>query len=638
MNKLTSITDLENLRLKIISEHNSRQQKVAICSGTGCHAQRGNSLEEKFLEEIFKNGLQEKVQVKRTGCHGFCEQGPIVVIFPQEICYLRVQVQDVGEIVAQTLVEDKLVERLLYKNVDTGEYIVHENEIPFYKKQKRLLLGDNRYIDPGNIEDYLAMGGYAAFPQVLLGMSSQEVLQILKEANLRGRGGAGFPTWEKWKSTLEAAGNPKYVIVNADEGDPGAFMDRSLLESNPHSVLEGLLIGACTIGASEGYIYVRQEYPLAVRNLEVAIQQATEIGLLGQNILNSGFDFTVHIHRGAGAFVSGESSALMSAIEGKVGEPRPKYIHTSENGLFGKPSNLNNVETWANIPLIINRGPEWYQSIGFKGSKGTKIFSLVGKVKYSGLVEVPMGTTFREIVFGIGGGIPGNKKFKAIQVGGPSGGCLPEKLLDTPVDYDALMQLGLMLGSGGIIVMDEDTCMVEVARYFTHFLAHESCGKCIPCREGIKQILQLLEKICTGQGQPQDIDTIEEISDMMHKASLCALGTTASNPVISTLWYFWDEYLAHISKKVCPAGTCKLLIAYQIIPSRCRGCQVCARKCPVGAIQGEREMAHIINQDKCIKCGVCFEACPQVFKAVSRQDYYTLPEQASNEIHNKELS
>jgi NADH-quinone oxidoreductase subunit F len=595
MNRLTSIVDLEYLRKQIIGIRSSNRLWVTICSGTCCHTLNANSLEERFNAEIQQQNLQDHVQVKRTGCHGFCEQGPIVEIFPLEICYLKVQVQDVAEIVSRTLIENTLIERLLYKDISSGEYIVREKEIPFFKLQKRLLLNYNRLIDPRNIEDYLAQGGYSAFPRVLLGMGSEEVLEILREAKLRGRGGTGFPTWEKWATTMRAHGKPKYVIVNADEGDPGAFMDRSLLEGNPHSVLEGLLIGASVIGANEGLIYVRREYPLVIKNIEVAIRQATEIGFLGHNILNTGFNFSVQIHRGAGAFVSGESSALMNALEGKVGEPRPKYIHTSDSGLHGKPSNLNNVETWANVPLIINQGSQWYQGIGTQESKGTKIFSLVGKVTHSGLVEVPMGTTFREIIFGIGGGIPKGKKFKAAQIGGPSGGCLPEKMLDTPVDYDVLNHAGLMLGSGGIIVMDEDTCMVDVARYFTRFLAQESCGKCIPCREGLKQILQILERICAGQGNFEDIVAIEEISGVMHKASLCALGATAANPVVSTLRYFWEEYLAHINKKCCPEGVCKPLFTSQVDPYRCRGCQVCALKCHVDAIKGETENVHPID-------------------------------------------
>jgi NADH:ubiquinone oxidoreductase subunit F (NADH-binding)/(2Fe-2S) ferredoxin/NAD-dependent dihydropyrimidine dehydrogenase PreA subunit len=626
MNRLISTIDLENYRKQIADGRNPEQLCVTICSGTGCHALKADRLKESFAAEIQRQGLQDKVQIKGTGCHGFCEQGPIVVIFPQGICYLKVQPQDVPEIVSQTLIENLLIERLLYKDTSTSKSIVHENDIPFYKEQKRVLLDSNRFIDPQNIEDYLALGGYSAFTKVLFGMSSQDVLLILKESNLRGRGGAGFPTWEKWDATMRANGTPKYVIVNADEGDPGAFMDRSLLESNPHSILEGLLIGAFVIGASEGFIYVRHEYSLAIKNLEIAIMQAAEIGLLGEDILGSGFKFTVKIHRGAGAFVSGESSALMNAIEGRVGEPRTKYIHMSDSGIHGKPSNLNNVETWANIPLIINHGSEWYQRIGSKGSKGTKIFSLVGKIKHSGLVEVPMGTTFRKIVYEIGGGITGRKLLKAIQIGGPSGGCLPEKLLDITVDYDSLAQTGLMLGSGGIIVMDEDTCMVEIARNFTHFLIYESCGKCIPCREGLKQISQILERIVSGQGRLEDIGLIEEISDLMQKASLCSLGTTATNPVLSTLRYFRNEYLAHIQKNTCPATYCKAFTIFEIDPLKCKSCLLCVDACPVDAIRGFIVTPARIDQKKCIKCGSCLNACPPRFGAISKRNIVPIPQ------------
>ncbi len=573
---------------------------------------------DAFKQEIDNQGLQNKVKIRRTGCHGFCEHGPVVVIFPQEICYLKVGIQDAAEIVSETIKGNRLVERLLFKEDRTGEYIVHENDIPFYKNQKRIILGNNRLVDPQNIDDYITLGGYSALTKVLFEIKPDKVLKIIKDVNLRGRGGGGFPTWLKWDTTKHASGEPKYVIVNADEGDPGAFMNRSLLEGNPHSVLEGLIIGAYVIGSHEGFVYVRQEYPIAVKNISAAIEQARAYGLLGENILGSGFNFDVRIHRGAGAFVSGESSALMSAIEGKVGEPKPKYIHTAISGIKEKPSNLNNVETWANVPFIINNGPEWFKNIGTAGSKGTKIFSLVGKINNSGLVEVPLGTTLKEIVFDIGGGILRGHKLKAVQIGGPSGGCLPESLMNMPVDFDALSEVGLMMGSGGMIVMDENTCMVDIARYFTNFLSQESCGKCIPCREGLRQMLRILNNICAGQAETGDIETLEEIADTMKDASLCALGTTAANPVLSTLRYFKDEYLAHIEKKHCPAGVCKSLISFYIDPQKCQACLICARKCPAGAIKGEKDIVHVIDQDKCTKCGTCFEVCPPRFKAVTR--------------------
>jgi NADH-quinone oxidoreductase subunit F len=504
---------------------------------------------------------------------------------------------------------------LLYEDGD-GKKIAHEGEIPFYKYQRRIVFGSNRLIDPKNIDDYIALGGYSALGKVLFEMSPEEVLDTVKRANLRGRCGGGFPAGDKWETTRNTPGDIKYVIVNADEGDPGAFMDRSLLEGNPHSVLEGLIIGAYAIGSHEGFVYVRQEYPLAVSNLSLALSQARKYGLLGKNILGSGFDFDVTIHRGAGAFISGESSALMTAIEGMVGEPRPKYIRTAVSGVWERPSNLNNVETWANVPLIINRGADWFTSIGTDGSKGTKIFSLVGKVKNTGLVEVPMGMTLREIIYTIGGGIRQGRKFKAVQTGGPSGGCLPESLIDLPVDFDELTKADSMMGSGGMIVMDEDTCMVDVARYFLHFLADESCGKCVPCRAGLEQMVNILDRICEGEGETGDIELLEEISEVVRDASLCALGQTAPNPVLSTTKYFRDEYEAHIEGKRCPAGVCKALISYYIDPDKCTACGICLRDCPVEAISGGKNLVHIIDQDKCTKCSTCFEVCPTRFSAV----------------------
>jgi NADH:ubiquinone oxidoreductase subunit F (NADH-binding)/(2Fe-2S) ferredoxin/Pyruvate/2-oxoacid:ferredoxin oxidoreductase delta subunit len=618
MARLKSFADLERTKKRILSQRDPSKPCVTICSGTGCHAYGCEKVSQAFVDEIERNGLQGKVDVRRTGCHGFCERGPLVVIFPEEICYLRVKPEDVPEVVSETLVEKKLVERLLYVDPVTGERIVHEGEIPFYKHQSRTVFGNNRLIDPKSIEDYISLGGYSALAKALSEMSPEDVLETVKRANLRGRGGGGFPAGTKWETTRNAPGEVKYVIVNADEGDPGAYMDRSLLEGNPHSVLEGLTIGAYAIGSHEGYVYVRQEYPLAVENFSLALNQAREYGLLGANILGSGFEFDVKIHRGAGAFVSGESSALMTAIEGRVGEPRPKYVHTAVSGIWERPSSLNNVETWANVPLIINRGADWFSAIGTEGSKGTKIFSLVGKVNNTGLVEVPMGMTLREIINDIGGGIRQGKKFKAVQTGGPSGGCIPESLLDLPVDFDELTRVGSMMGSGGMIVMDEDTCMVDVARYFLNFLAEESCGKCVPCREGIRQMLNILNRICEGKGEPGDIELLEELSEVVRDASLCALGGTAPNPVLSTVRYFRDEYKAHIEQKRCPAGVCKELIDYYIQPERCQACLICLRECPVGAITGSKNLVHVIDQDKCTKCGTCFEVCPPRFGAVVR--------------------
>jgi len=625
MPRLSSATDLERFRQEILARRDPNKPCVTICSGTGCHAYGSEKVSQAFTKEIQRNGLQEKVDIRRTGCHGFCERGTIVVIFPEEICYLRVKPDDVSAIVSTTLVENKMVDRLLYED-GNGQKIVHEGEIPFYKHQSRVVFGENRLIDPKSIDDYIALGGYNALAKALFEMTPEQVLEEVKKANLRGRGGGGFPTGRKWETTRNAPGEIKYVIVNADEGDPGAYMDRSLLEGNPLSVLEGLIIGAYAIGSHQGFVYVRQEYPLAVENLNVALKQARDYGLLGQNILGSGFDFDVEVHRGAGAFVSGESSALMTAIEGRVGEPRPKYIRTAVSGIWERPSNLNNVETWATVPLIINKGAEWFTSIGTEGSKGTKIFSLVGKVNNTGLVEVPMGMTLREIIFDIGGGIPQGKKFKAVQTGGPSGGVIPEKFLDLPIDFDELTKAGSMMGSGGMIVMDEDTCMVDIARYFLNFLAEESCGKCIPCREGIYQMLKILNRICEGKGEEGDIELLKEISEVVRDASLCALGQTAPNPVLSTIKYFRDEYESHIEEKRCPALACKALISYYIEPEKCQACLICLRNCPVEAITGGKNIIHVINQDKCTKCGTCLEVCPPRFGAVTTLSGVKVPE------------
>jgi len=497
---------------------------------------------------------------------------------------------------------------LLYRDPKTNAPITLETDIPFYKHQNRLIFGNNRKIDPKSIEDYIALDGYKAVAKALSTMTPEQVLDEIKKANLRGRGGGGFPAGRKWETTKNAPGDTKYVIVNCDEGDPGAYMDRSLMEGNPHSVLEGLLIGAYAIGAHEGYVYVRQEYPFAVENTEHAIKQAEACGLLGKNILGTGFDFTVKVHRGAGAFVSGESSALMSAIEGRVGEPRPKYIHTAVSGLWEKPTCLNNVETWANVPFIINNGSRWFASMGTPNSTGTKIFSLVGNVNNTGLVEVPMGVTLREIIYTIGGGIPGNKRLKAVQTGGPSGGCIPEKYLDLPVDFDELYNVGSMMGSGGMIVMDEGTCMVDIAKYFVNFLASESCGKCIPCREGLRQMVRILDDITTGKALEEDVELLEELSEVVQMSALCALGQSAPNPVLSTLKYFRDEYEAHLRGE-CPAKVCKGLIEYSIDSARCKACGLCVKNCPVEAIQGDRKTGYTIDSTLCMKCGNCLEGC-----------------------------
>jgi NADH:ubiquinone oxidoreductase subunit F (NADH-binding)/(2Fe-2S) ferredoxin/ferredoxin len=625
MSRLKSVAALEELRKEILAKREGERLSLSLCSGTGCYACGSEKVAQAFVTELEKVGLAEKVEIRRSGCHGFCERGPLVVIHPSELCYLKVKPADVPEIVSETLVKGNTISRLLYEDA-SGARIMHEGEIPFYKHQFRLIFGNNRLIDPKNIDDYIALGGYAALAKVLSGMTPEAVLDEVKKANLRGRGGGGFPAGRKWETTRKAPGEPKYVIVNADEGDPGAYMDRSLLEGNPHLVLEGLTIGAYAIGAAEGFVYVRQEYPLAVENLRVALGQARSYGLLGKNILGSGFDFDVTVHRGAGAFVSGESSALMTAIEGRVGEPRPKYIRTAISGIWGKPSNLNNVETWATVPVIINKGADWFTSIGTKGSKGTKIFSLVGKVNNTGLVEIPMGMTLREVIYDIGGGIPKGKDFKAVQTGGPSGGVLPKRLLDAPVDYDELTAAGSMMGSGGMIVMDEDTCMVDVARYFLGFLSEESCGKCVPCREGIRQMLKILTRICEGRGKPEDIATLEELAVVLSDASLCALGGTAANPIMSTLRYFRDEYEAHINEKRCPAGVCKALISYYIDPEKCQACLICLRQCPVNAIRGGKNLVSVIDQEKCTKCGACMEACPPRFGAIVKLSGVSVPE------------
>ncbi len=619
MARLNSPEELEKFRQGVVSKRDPNTPCISICAGAGCIASGATEVIAAFKAEIEKQGLKtDVVDTKETGCPGFCERGPIVVIYPEEICYLQVTPEDVPEIISQTIKEKKVVDRLLYADPTTGEKATRESDIPFYKNQERNIIGNNIHIDPKRIDDYLALGGYSALVKVLSGMTSEEVVEEVKKSNLRGRGGGGFPAGRKWEGTRNAPDETKYVIVNADEGDPGAFMDRALLEGNPHSILEGLIIGGYAIGSHEGYIYVRQEYPLAVENVNIAIKQAEAYGFIGENILGSGFDFTITVHKGAGAFVCGESSALMTALEGRAGEPRPKYIRSNIKGLWERPSVLNNVETWANVPLIINKGADWFTQFGTDGSKGTKIFSLVGKITNTGLVEVPMGITLKEIIYQIGGGIPGGKRFKAVQTGGPSGGCIPEELLDLEVGFDELTKAGSMMGSGGMIVMDEDTCMVDVARYFINFLTDESCGKCVPCREGLRQMLKILTNITAGKGKAGDIELLEELSEVTGDASLCALGTSAPNPFLSTVRYFRDEYEAHIKEKRCPALSCKELISYHIDPNKCSACMICLRKCPVEAVDGGKKKIHIIDQEKCTKCGTCFEVCPSRFSAVQK--------------------
>ncbi len=589
---------------------------VLICKGTGCTASGSAPVFEAFKTELARRGLDKEVMLVETGCHGMCEMGPIVVVYPEGSFYCQVKPEDVPELVEEHLYKGRILQRLLYTTPDVEKKkIPHYRDIPFYGKQRRIVLRNCGYINPDNIEEYIARDGYQALAKVLLELPPEETLDIVKKSGLRGRGGAGFPTGRKWEFARMAPGDKKYIVCNADEGDPGAFMDRSVLEGDPHSVVEGMLIGAYVIGSDEGYIYCRAEYPLAIKRLNTAIEQATEMGLMGDNIMGTGFSFKLHIKEGAGAFVCGEETALMASIEGKRGMPNPRPPFPANSGLWGKPTNINNVETWANIPQIILNGAEWFSSVGTETSKGTKIFALTGKVNNTGLVEAPMGMTLREVIYDIGGGIPNDKKFKAVQLGGPSGGCLPESMLDTPVDYESINATGAIMGSGGMVVTDEDTCIVDFAKFFLTFVQNESCGKCPFCRIGTKRMLEILERICEGKGKLEDLDLLEDLAQKVKDGSLCALGGTAPNPVQTTIKYFRDEYLAHIVDKKCPAKVCTALIHYTIDPDKCIGCTRCARECPVSAISGEIKKPHLIDQDICIKCGRCMAVCP--VKAIS---------------------
>ncbi|KJR96660.1 MAG: NADH dehydrogenase [Peptococcaceae bacterium BRH_c4a] len=594
----------------------SDKRQVLICAGTGCNSSGSGRLVKKLQEELAANGLADKIKIKITGCHGFCEQGPLMIIEPLKTFYTRVDENDVAEIVAKDLIGGELVERLLYKDPNTVETAKTYETVPFYARQKRLVLHNCGHINPEELSDYVASDGYFGLTRALFEKTPDQVVEEVKTSGLRGRGGAGFPTGMKWGFVKQAQGDKKYVVCNADEGDPGAFMDRSVLEGDPHAVLEGMAICGYAVGADEGYLYVRAEYPLAIQRLKIAIAQAEEYGVLGDNIMNSGFSFHLKIKAGAGAFVCGEETALLTSIEGNRGMPRVRPPFPANSGLWGKPTCLNNVETFANVPQILRNGGAWYASMGTEKSKGTKIFALTGKVNNTGLVEVAMGMTMRDIIFAIGGGIPGGKKFKAVQIGGPSGGCLPDELLDLSVDYDSLTSAGAMMGSGGLVVMDETTCMVDIARYFLTFTQSESCGKCTPCREGTTRMLEILTRICNGEGKMEDIDTLDRITRVVKNTALCGLGQTCPNPIISTLRYFKDEYIAHIQEKRCPAGACTALLTYTINAEKCKGCGKCLRSCPAEAITGEKKQPHVIDAAKCIKCGSCITGCK--FNAIER--------------------
>jgi len=603
MTKLHSIKEFEELAKKIIESQDFKKYIISISSGTCGHASGSIEVEEALKQAV--KGYEDKIDLKLTGCHGFCAAEPNIIIFPEKIFYKNLKPEDAPNII-QSILEGEIIENLVIS--ENGTKYNHINEIPFYKLQKRILTGDNPLIDPTKIEEYVAIGGYKALIKAL-NMQPKEIIEEIKRSRLRGRGGAGFPTGIKWDIVSKQNSDVKYIICNADEGDPGAYMDRNLLEGNPQLIIEGMIIGAYAIGANKGWVYVRDEYPLAVENVTINIKQAREMGFLGKNILNTGFDFDIEITRGAGAFVCGEETALINSIEGKRGNPSQRPPFPAQKGLFGKPTNINNVETWANVPKIIENGADWYANIGTETSKGTKIFSLVGKVKNTGLVEVPMGITIEEIVFDIGCGTPNGKKIKAIQTGGPSGGCIPQDNFNLPIDYESLKQAGSIMGSGGMIVIDEDTCMVDFARYFTNFLQAESCGKCSICREGTQRMFEILTDITEGKANDASIELLEELAYVIKETSLCGLGQTAPNPVLSTIKYFKNEYISHIKDKKCPAGVCRALIIYKVDQEKCTGCGICTINCPEGAIVGELKQPHFIKQDKCIKCGLCGDNC-----------------------------
>ena len=582
---------------------------VLVCGGTGCTSSNSQAIIDALETQIAEKGLSEEIKVIRTGCFGLCALGPIMIVYPEGSFYSQVKVEDIPEIVEEHLLKGRIVTRLLYDETVTPDEIKSLNDTKFYAKQERVALRNCGVIDPENIDEYIAYDGYQALAKCLTEYKPEDVINVIKDSGLRGRGGGGFPTGLKWSFCAANAADQKYVVCNADEGDPGAFMDRSVLEGDPHCIIEAMAICGYAVGATEGYVYVRAEYPIAVNRLQIAIDQAKEYGLLGKNIFDSGFDFDLHIRLGAGAFVCGEETALMTSIEGNRGEPRPRPPFPAVKGLFGKPTVENNVETFANVPQIILKGADWFASMGTEKSKGTKVFALGGKINNTGLVEVPMGTTLREVIDEIGGGIPNGKKFKAAQTGGPSGGCIPASLMDTPIDYDNLTAIGCMMGSGGLIVMDEDNCMVDIAKFFLDFTVDESCGKCTPCRVGTKRLREMLEKITDGKATLKDLDELEELCYYIKENSLCGLGQTAPNPVLATLKFFKDEYIAHIVDKTCPAGVCKKLVKYEIVEDACKGCTLCARKCPVGAISGTVKNPHSIDANKCIKCGVCIDSC-----------------------------
>jgi NADH-quinone oxidoreductase subunit F len=594
----------------------AENQRILVCAGTGCASSGALPIIDILKEEIKRQGLEDTVSIVGTGCQGFCEKGPTLVIEPQHILYTRVTCEDIAEIVAEDIMKGERVERLLLLDTETQKPISKMSDIRFFAKQHRIVLKNCGVIDPQRLEDYTARDGYKAFEKVLKEMKPNDVIEEVKKSGLRGRGGAGFPTGLKWSFCQQTPSDKKYIICNADEGDPGAFMDRSVLEGDPHSVIEGMLIGAYAMGVDEGYVYCRAEYPLAIKHLEIAIKQAEAAGFLGNNIFNSGFNFHLKVFAGAGAFVCGEETALMASIEGKRGMPRVRPPFPAVSGLWGKPTNINNVETWSNIPHILRHGAEWYAQFGTEKSKGTKIFALTGKVNNTGLVEVPMGTTLREIIFDIGGGIQNGKAFKAVQIGGPSGGCLPENMLDLSVDYETLTNAGAMVGSGGLVIMDETTCMVDIARFFVNFSQKESCGKCTPCREGNKRMYDILDKITKGEGKLEDLDTLENLALTIKETSLCGLGQNAPNPVLATLKYFRHEFEAHIIEHKCPAHVCSALLSYSIDADKCKKCSLCAKNCPANCIKGDKNTPYVINQDECIKCGTCMDKCK--FGAVTR--------------------